>query len=402
MGNCTTVPVVYSAEGYRAKIDGVDLVEEKIEISKRGPFDEIHTCTWTSSTSNKDILPKALVICIHGVSDHGLKHYRLAKSLVEDNYIVVAIDLAYHGQTQLDNEPKGVIKDVDVLVDTAKLAIEKIKTKYINKYSNILTLGFGHSMGGAMCLNLLRADGNIFDGIVMSGPLIETGPAASSPFGIRSLYPVTKCYCILDPFVSCMGTLDPTGPVAPVAIDDIINCPYNQDMMKRDPYRGSTWLCNTTAKEGRKLQKFALEYIPKLNIPFIVLYGELDEICLPIGGTILMEKSATKSDHKRFEMLPGLKHDIICESGIGIDDGNGLSESIINGTKAITKTDDDNGKINDNNNEGSYESITRVVASLNNVLNWVTADASDPTTATTIDDVQLKGLDRLGSIHDEL
>ena len=306
MGCNGSKPIAFN-ENYCRDItpNDVTLTEEKVTCGTA----QIHVSIWKPKAVNN---PKGLVVCLHGILDHGLKHMRFAHALCKKGYIVVAPDYPYHGQTIIADKTasKGYIKDGESIITSTMDCVTQLK----NRYKLDTTIGFAHSMGGVVALNLLRVNNNIFDALLTTGPGLVPGPAASSPFGIECLFPIARLSCTMDCVLPCMSALDPSGPLAPIKFDGIVSHPLGQEELRRDPYRGHVWINNKTGYEFRKLQIKALDYLSNLNKPFIVMFGRDDRICLCEGGQKMIDLSQTPAKHKRFELIDG-KHDVLCEPG---------------------------------------------------------------------------------------
>ena len=309
MGCCESTPIAYNENYCRSFTpDDVILSEEKIKCGSNN----IHVNIWKPKDTRVVESLKGLVICLHVILDHGLKHMRFAHALCKKGYIVLAPDYPYHGQTILEdkNARKGYIKDGELIITSMMDCIKQLK----NRFNVETTIGFAHSMGGVVALNLLRSDNTVFDALLTTGPGLVPGPSASSPFGIECLFPIARLNCTMDCVLPCMSTLDPAGPLAPIKFDAIVSHPLGQEELRRDPYRGHCWINNKTGAEFRKLQVKALEYLSELNKPFIVIFGRDDRICLSQGGQDMIDLSQTPASYKRFEFVDG-KHDVLCEPG---------------------------------------------------------------------------------------
>ena len=81
----------------------------------------------------------------------------------------------------------------------------------------------------------------------------------------------------------------------------------------RDPRRCKPYACNRTAHTVLKLQANAREAIPKIKTPVLVIHSVDDNVCLKEGSEQIFMNVGTDITLRRFELLPGLKHEPFAE-----------------------------------------------------------------------------------------
>ncbi len=110
---------------------------------------QVYVRTWANVDK-----PKAVVLIIHGMVEHGLRYDDFAKFLNSNGYIVVVPDLRGHGRTA--GAPENVTKyDGDIFGDTVLDCI-KLADTLLTKY-NLPLFFIGHSYGSFITQKLLES-----------------------------------------------------------------------------------------------------------------------------------------------------------------------------------------------------------------------------------------------------
>lgn len=91
-------------------VDGITVTETLVKYNGR----HINVIRWTPEK------PKAILLISHGLHEHGLRYYGLAKVFNEKNYTVIAADHVAHGHS---DGTRGLIVDYTALpMDFVSLA----------------------------------------------------------------------------------------------------------------------------------------------------------------------------------------------------------------------------------------------------------------------------------------
>lgn len=88
--------------------------------------------------------PQAVVLALHGFTEHRGVHRRLATTLAEHDIAVYAYDQRGFGETRY----RGIWPGVDTLVDDARTTLELVQARYPGRPVHLL----GESMGGAVAM----------------------------------------------------------------------------------------------------------------------------------------------------------------------------------------------------------------------------------------------------------
>lgn len=281
----------------KCRIPSVQFREEYMEINKS----KRNTAVWLP-LDGYDI--KGVVLISHGLGEHALCYYHIAHELVSKGYAVYGIDHVSHGKSE---GRRGVIPSHEILVQDFIYFVNTIR----QQYQDLPAFVVAHSMGTLVALKSLRSLENI-SAIALSGPAIFAGHAASSPFGVKSLYPLSQTSFAVG-LTAVTSTLDPAGPCAPVVIEEITaNAAVLADM-KRDPRRNESFVTNKTAKELIQLIRLVKEEVPKITLPIYCIHGELDMIALKKSSEFVFENVGTSAENKHLMIMKNLKHEVFNE-----------------------------------------------------------------------------------------
>jgi alpha-beta hydrolase superfamily lysophospholipase len=116
---------------------------------------------------------KAVVLIVHGASEHAARYDRFARLLNEHGYAVYAMDLRGHGQTRLrSGAPLDAGPDAwNHFVEDQKWLRDRIGRELPGKKVVLL----GHSMGSAIAQDYMTRYGHSVDAYILSGTFY--GPA---------------------------------------------------------------------------------------------------------------------------------------------------------------------------------------------------------------------------------
>lgn len=171
-------------------------------------LDYYNTVTIPSASPDRDYIPvyawqdaehpKAIIHIVHGMSEFGGRYKSVAKSFVDQNYLVIAHDHIGHGGLAKEHNRLGYFgtKDAgDVMVEDIHRVVQATKKQYPDLPYYIL----GHSMGAYVTRLYLGKYSHEIDGVLLSGtntnsPLYATG-AALAPI-LNILHPNAYNYYI--------------------------------------------------------------------------------------------------------------------------------------------------------------------------------------------------------------
>ncbi|MFN7135853.1 MAG: lysophospholipase, partial [Myxococcales bacterium] len=233
--------------------------------------------------------PRAAVIVVHGLKDHGTRYAPLAHALVEAGLSVNAADLRGHGSSEGD---RVYVDAFEEYLDDLHAYVEAVRAREPGRPIYLV----GHSMGGAIATLYTLSKRSEIAGLVLTGPALKPGKDIS-PGLIR----ITKF----------LGSVTPTLAVFELDLVKFSRDPNAVEAVRKDPlvYQGNG-PARTAAKLLGALQEIEGR-MEELQIPLLVLHGGEDVITDPDGSRQLHARA--KSADKTLHVYDGLYHDIWSE-----------------------------------------------------------------------------------------
>ena len=108
---------------------------------------------------------KAAIGIIHGLGEHIERYDELANYLNERNISVLGYDRRGHGQSE---GKRGHTPSYQAFLDEIKGLVKQMK----QRYPNVPSILYGHSMGGNLLLHFLIQNNNVVDAAIVSAPWI--------------------------------------------------------------------------------------------------------------------------------------------------------------------------------------------------------------------------------------
>ncbi len=167
--------------------------------------------------------------------------------------------------------------------------------QHLGKMKQLPIFLFGQGIGGAICMNLHMKFTDI-RGSILSAPLIQIPKDRSA---------------LLQKLAGAISAVTPQLEVVDLKIETRCHSPMEIEAFKTDK------LCRTgkmRARIGYELleeSKRLNSNLDKVEFPFLVLHGTLDNSCDVQGSKDLMEKSKTKD--KKIILYQGFFHDLLHE-----------------------------------------------------------------------------------------
>jgi alpha-beta hydrolase superfamily lysophospholipase len=118
--------------------------------------------------------PKAIVLIVHGMSEHGERYSHFGAALNKEGYGVYCPDLRGHGKTAGDLDNVGFFADRDgwnVIVNETIRQTQEIKSLHPNVPVFIL----GHSMGSFISRTIAFTEPSLVDGYILSATIKHPG-----------------------------------------------------------------------------------------------------------------------------------------------------------------------------------------------------------------------------------
>jgi acylglycerol lipase len=235
--------------------------------------------------------PKAILLIVHGLAEHGGRYHHLVNHFVPKGYAVYSFDQRGHGKSP---GKKGYIKSFSFLVDDLGNFLKFVHDKHKN--SKIFVVA--HSVGGTVSTAYAASHQDGFDGLILSGATLQAG--SSVP---RFLIAIAPILSLLIPKVGLYTIDAPSISSDSSVVDDYIHDPL--------VYRGkiSTRLGVEIIKTMQGLPSKA----PKINSPLLIMYGTADKLSEPKGSLMLYERASSKD--KTLKPYDNFYHEIMNEPG---------------------------------------------------------------------------------------
>lgn len=232
---------------------------------------------------------RAVILVVHGASEHSGRYQHVAEHFVSRGYAVVAFDNIGHGRSDGD---RGYVRRFSDYVDTLDVFQQQVATDFPGLPQILL----GHSMGGLISCLYLLTNQQRFAGCVLSGPAIKTEmePPTLQLWLIR-------CFSLLLPKLGVLQ-LDASGVSRdPAEVERYVNDPLN--------YSGK--LSARTVSELFKSMNYVQQNASGIALPMLLLHGGADVMASPEGSRFLDEHIS--SADKTLRIYPDLFHEIFNE-----------------------------------------------------------------------------------------
>lgn len=232
--------------------------------------------------------PRAVVLIVHGLSEHSGRYAQLATHLLLEDIAVYAYDHRHHGRSE--GSPRAYIDEFGTLVDDLGLVVDWVRAER----PELPLFVFGHSMGGAVLARYVADHGaEGIAGLILSSPALRI-PDDYMPF--------------LRKFAPLMSRLVPRLPTSR----------EDRAFLSRDPAVLRTWQADPlTYKGGLRARtghqillntEDILDHANAFSAPMLFIHGTDDRITDPKGSRLLYERAP--SPDKTFRKFQGGYHEV--------------------------------------------------------------------------------------------
>ena len=212
--------------------------------------------------------PRANIVLIHGLGEHGDRYKRLAEVMNEKGFSVYAHDLRGHGRTQ---GRQGVAR----LSQLAQDAVSMVEWAHAQNGKPVFL--YGHSLGGLIGLYaVLREKPGIVGAIITSPWLVLVKPPPKMLFALAGAFAP-----VLSPFAVPNGI---SG--GQLSHDPLIKAEYETDTYNH----GKIGLA--LAGDAGKGAKWVLAHAKELSVPLLLCHGAEDPICSVAGSRAFAKDNA--------------------------------------------------------------------------------------------------------------
>lgn len=235
----------------------------------------------------EDVVPRALVLVVHGLGEHAGRYDALARHLNGWGYAVRSYDQHGHGES---GGPRGGLPQSARLIDDLADLVDATRARV----PNVPLVLLGHSMGGVVAAGLVARGAARVDALVLSSPALATRLSAVQKV-LMAIVPR------IAPNLAVSNGLDPQY----LSHDPEVVEAYRQDPRVHARITGR--LARFIQDEGERVRALA----PRWELPTLLLYAGDDQLVDPRGSAEFAEHAPREVVATR--CFPGLWHEIFNE-----------------------------------------------------------------------------------------
>jgi alpha-beta hydrolase superfamily lysophospholipase len=236
-----------------------------------------------------DEAPKAVILVVHGASEHSGRYQHFAGHFVNGGYAVAAFDNIGHGRSE---GPPGYVRRFSDFVES----LDVFQKQVAEDFPGLTQILLGHSMGGLISSLYLLTNQQLFAGCILSGPVIKTEPEP----------PTLQLWLIRS-----LSLLLPKLGVLQLDANGVSRDPAEVERYVNDPLNYSGKLSARTVSELFKSMKYVQQNASVISLPMLLLHGGADVMASPEGSRFLDQHIS--SPDKTLRIYPGLFHEIFNE-----------------------------------------------------------------------------------------
>lgn len=228
--------------------------------------------------------PRAVVVIVHGLAEHGGRYRHVAEMLAERGYAVMVPDLRGFG---VSGGRRAHLRRWEHYLDDLSVDIAVARAR------NLPVVLLGHSLGGLVSLSYALGKGPAPDLLILSAPAIDADLPRSKKLAARLLGAIAPRVSIPNGLRGHQLSTDPT-----------VGERYFADPLVHT--RTTLGLGRLALGAGDACRRD----LASLQVPTLVLHGERDSIVPPrvsepLGDLAVVERI----------VLPGYRHEIFNEEG---------------------------------------------------------------------------------------
>ncbi len=273
--------------------------------------------------------PRGVVLALHGLSLHGMSYDSLAKTLVNDGYVVYATDMRGYGRLTKDY-PHEFCTDHDckqkMNYDKSSQDISKLAERLRTDHPGIPLFVVGESLGGHMAVRVASKLPEIVDGIILSAPAIKAHSFIDThmPVALNEMMQLTNFHKQVSilPYVKRYASDDPK------IVKELVNDPL---------LRKKFTLTELLQSRGAVFKTMSFVSGMKKNLPILVIQGTEDR-CVKADAVKLLTNKFN-SDDTQIQMFDKRGHILIETAHIKPDTMSTLVTWLNSHTEAMAAAD---------------------------------------------------------------
>lgn len=231
---------------------------------------------------------RAVVVIVHGVSEHSSRYHHVAARLVAEGYAVHAHDQRGHGRSE---GPRAVIDRMDNAVED----LDRLVAAAGSAHDGAPVIMLGHSMGGLLAVCFALAHQERLSGLILSAPLAALEAAS----------PATRLAArVLSALTPRLGVIRVDSAL--ISRDPEVVRAYDSDPLV---FHGK--LPARTVFELERAVRSLPASVHAITVPTLIMYGTADRLCPPAGSLGL--RDCIGAQDKTLNVYDGLYHEIFNE-----------------------------------------------------------------------------------------
>jgi alpha-beta hydrolase superfamily lysophospholipase len=234
--------------------------------------------------------PKAILIIVHGLSEHGGRYLKLQKELAAEGFASWAYDQRGFGRSTGE---RTYVTHYNLFLQDLKKVISVAK----EAYPGLPVYLIGHSLGGLVVATFCIKNSNDANGAVLSAPAYAFFPL---PRAIHAMAVLLNYLCPKR----------------------LIRYPSSGDRLSHDPEIGRSFRQDPLIQsagtprfyhEFRKMNEQLRQHADWITLPTLILQGTDDTTVVPEGASTLYNQIGSKE--KRLIFYDGFYHECFNEIG---------------------------------------------------------------------------------------
>ena len=227
---------------------------------------------------------QGVVLILHGIGEHSSRYANVVNSFVPAGYAVATFDLRGNGKSE---GKRGFIMAFDEFREDLNIVHQEVR----NVFPDMPLIMYGHSLGGLIALDYVLRDASDFHCLIVSAPSVGE-PGFPKPVIMAS-----KVLSVVAPRTILHTGLDPGG----ISRDEQVVKDYLEDPLVHD--MGNARF----GGEALKCMDWVNANVGELQLPLLVMHGELDTIAFTKNSRALFESAG--SEDKTYREYPGGFHE---------------------------------------------------------------------------------------------
>ena len=256
--------------------------------------------------------PRAIVLVLHGMSEHSGRYARFAEALIEDGLAVYALDHRGFGRTAAVTGPgKTGPRGFDGVLG----AIRSVQEQACADLGALPVIVFGHSMGSMFTQAYMQQHTDL-DGVILSG---TSGPNPALGEMVEGMKAIVEAGAGDEPLDALVGFNEPFAPAR-----------TDYDWLSRDEAEVDAYIADPMCGEGNPVtasfvaglldllhtagQPDAIASIPD-GLPVLLVTGEADPVSNGAETVRLLEEIYAEAGlAATAHYYPDARHEILNET----------------------------------------------------------------------------------------